>query len=309
MSNNFIDLSRLNRYSLYDRPSKESLANLYPLEPPPPGFRAVNALSETHIGFAIDRLAVKIVSARNAGHPVIWASGAHSVKLGLSTIIVDLIKRGFITAVAVNGAFLIHELEFALAGKTSEDVAERLPKGLFGFARETSLHFARAAVRAAATGSGLARSIGDEIREYGFTSYPSVIAAAVENGVTVTAHVAIGTDIVNMHPEFPAAAVGQASYVDFLKLAGIVQDLDQGVYVNAGSAVILPEVFLKVVSMAYNVGCSLDNFTTAVIDQTRHYRPDKNVLERPSGEGIFIQGRLETVLPLIRWAILTEASS
>ncbi|MBN1807661.1 MAG: hypothetical protein JW909_01235 [Planctomycetes bacterium] len=301
------DLSLLRRHSLFDRPSLESIRNLCPLDPPPPAFRAVEALADRAAGFALDRLALKISSARRASRPVVWASGAHTVKLGLSPVIVDLMKRGFITAVAVNGAFLIHEIELALAGRTSEDVASRLPSGDFGFSVETSLHFARAALRAASSASGLASSVAREILLYGRTSYPSILASALELGLPVTAHVAIGTDIVSMHPEFPAAAVGSASHADFLSLAATVSSLDGGVFVNVGSAVILPEVFLKVLSIACNLGSSLDAMTTAVIDQFRHYRPEKNVLERPPGDSIFVQGRFEELLPMLRWAVLSEA--
>ena len=304
-----MDLGKLRRHSLFDRPSKEHVRTLAGLDDPPPGFRAVTAAGDTHTGFAIDRLAVKMVAAHKAGKPVIWGTGAHSVKLGLSPIIVDLMKRGFITSVAVNGAFLIHEIEFALAGKTSEDVAERLPKGDFGFARETAVHFSRAANRAVNQNLGLGEAVGREIILYGRRSYPSVLGVGVELGLPVTAHVAIGTDIVNMHPEFPAGAVGESSYRDFITFTASVECLGGGVYVNAGSAVLMPEVFLKALSIAYNLGRNLDDMTTAVIDQTRHYRPEKNVLERPTGESIFVCGRLEHVLPLLRWAVITEASA
>ncbi|MBU2489466.1 MAG: hypothetical protein KKA60_08755 [Proteobacteria bacterium] len=248
--------------------------------------------------------------AAKGGRPVIFAMGAHVIKAGLSPVVIDLMERGVITAVAMNGAGIVHDSEVAMAGKTSEDVAAVLGTGDFGVARETGC-FAAEAVRRAGEGSlGLGRAAGQLLLSGGHPhADKSILAAGARLGIPVTVHVALGTDIVHMHPDFDPAAAGAASHLDFRILAGAVARLEGGVHINAGSAVILPEVFLKALSLARNLGHPVRRFTAVNLDFIRHYRPMTNVVSRPTaegGRGIFLCGHHEILLPLIAAGVIEE---
>lgn len=255
------------------------------------------------------RLAVDATfRARAAGRPVLWGFGAHVIKVGLAPIVVDLLERGFVSGILLNGAGCVHDLELAMMGATSEDVAPALDDGSFGMARETSERLNAAIAAGARDGIGMGAAIGREI-EGG--RYPhrkrSILAAATRLGVPVTVHAAIGTDIHHMHPSADGAAIGATSYRDFETLAGLVARLEGGVYWNVGSAVILPEVFLKAVALSRNLGFRVRKITTVNLDFQRHYRPTVNVVERPTrlgGRGFSLIGPHELLVPLVAAALV-----
>jgi ribosomal protein S5 len=251
----------------------------------------------------------RIAAAIQRDKPVVLGMGAHPVKVGLSPLIVDLIARGRLAAVAVNGACLVHDFELAWGGRTSEDVGPGLDRGVFGMARETGEFLNRATTDGVGQGLGLAESIGRAIEQARLPyRRHSILAAAVRTGTPVTAHVAIGTDIIHMHPSADGAAIGEGSLRDFRLLAAMVGKLDGGVYLNLGSAVVMPEVFVKALNLARNVGHPVRRLTTVDMDFLRHYRPGVNVVERPTagrGRGIQLTGHHEIMFPLL-WAAVEE---
>lgn len=248
-----------------------------------------------------------VVAARRRGRPVILGMGAHVIKCGLSPVIIDLMERGIVTCVAMNGAGPIHDVEIALVGHTSEDVQAGLGDGTFGMARETG-ELVQAALAAADAETGLGAAVGRRLLEVKAPhAARSILASAARLGVPATVHVAIGTDIVHMRADASGAALGQASFVDFRLLAAVVADLSGGVYLNVGSAVILPEVFLKAFTIAQNLGANLRDFTTVNVDMLAHYRPTVNVVQRPAavgGRGYALIGRHEIVIPLLAFAVV-----
>jgi hypothetical protein len=254
--------------------------------------------------------ATRIANAIRRGRPVVLGMGAHPIKVGLGPLIVDLIERKRLSAVAMNGAGLVHDFELAWGGSTSEDVGPGLDKGTFGMARETGEFLNRAAADGAGDDIGLGRAVGDAILKARLPFRKiSILAAAARLGVPATAHVAIGTDIVHMHPSADGAAIGAASLHDFHLLAGVVSRLGGGVYVNLGSAVVLPEVFVKALNLARNLGRAVRNLTTIDMDFNRHYRPGVNVVSRPTaagGTGIHLTGHHEIMFPLL-WAAVEDA--
>jgi len=253
-----------------------------------------------------------IVKAHRKGKQVIVGFGGHVIKVGLGPILVDLMKRKIITALATNGAGMIHDFELAIAGKTSEDVDASLGDGTFGFASETGGILNECAARAAREGIGLGEAVCrmlDKKRPRHISV--SVMGNAYRNRIPLTVHVAIGTDIVHMHPEADGASWGAATFSDFNRFCGIVADMEEGVYINLGSAVILPEVFLKAVTRARNVGKKLRRITTIDIDFIRQYRPQTNVVRRPTsggGRGISLTGHHELIVPMLAAAVIEELS-
>lgn len=256
---------------------------------------------------ALKQLRDAIVES-HAGNRVVLASlGGHVIKTGCGPYLIDWIVRGILSGVAMNGSAAIHDLELAVAGHTSEDVGARLNAGTFGFARETSELFATACNRAASGKTGLGAALGEVICEHGGPGLDSsVLVAALRNGIPVTVHVAIGTDIVHMSPYLDGAALGQAALADFRLLCGLVARLENGVWLNLGSAVVMPEVFLKAVAMARNLGFSLDGMTTANLDFQQQYRGRLNVLDRPGGAGIALTGQHELLIPLLHAAVAAK---
>ncbi|MEN8183200.1 MAG: hypothetical protein ABFS46_11770 [Myxococcota bacterium] len=241
--------------------------------------------------------------ARAKGRTLLWGFGAHLIKVGLAPTVVDLMERGFVTGMLMNGAACVHDLELALMGRTSEDVAASLDDGSFGMARETSEQLNRAIAAGQRDGLGMGAAVGREILEGRYVhKQRSVLATAARLGIPVTVHAAIGTDIHHMHPGADGAALGETSYRDFELLTSLVATLEGGVLYNIGSAVILPEVFLKALALARNLGHKARRFTTVNLDFIRHYRPTMNVVERPTrlgGRGITIVGHHEILVPLI----------
>jgi len=253
-----------------------------------------------------------IVRAHRTNRPVIVGIGAHVIKVGLSPILTDLLERGIVTAVAMNGAGIIHDFELALMGHTSEEVDAEIDEGRFGMAEDTGRMLNEAIVGGAKHGEGLGEAVGHYIhREKGRFPHraTSILAAGARIGVPVTVHVALGTDIIHMHPSADGAAIGATSLLDFRRLAAVVAGMEGGVYLNIGSAVILPEVFLKTVSLGRNLGHPLSNITTVNMDFLSHYRPQTNVVRRPTqkgGRGYSLTGHHEIMLPLLAAAV-TEA--
>jgi hypothetical protein len=262
---------------------------------------------------AADFLAVvdAVVAARRREAGLLWGLGAHVVKTGLSPVLIDLMERGFVSGLATNGAGLIHDFEIALSGSTSENVDESLGPGRFGMATETGERLNHAINEGVAAGLG----IGQAVARHLVDSRPpfmhaSLAAAAARLGIPLTVHVAIGTDVVHMHPTASGAALGEGSLRDFRHFVSHVARLQGGVYLNCGSAVVLPEVFLKAVSLARNRGASLDGLTTVNLDMVRHYRPETNVVSRPVagvGRGYALVGHHELMIPLLAAAVVERS--
>jgi deoxyhypusine synthase len=258
-------------------------------------------------------LACRIVAARRVGRSCLLMMGAHPLKVGLGPLICDLIRTHIFTALATNGAAIIHDFELALAGRTSEDVGKGLADGSFGMAEETGAFLNGAAKAAANEGRGLGEVVGREIARGGFKfAADSIFSCAYETGIPATVHVTLGADIIHMHPNADGAAIGAATMTDFHRLVTIVGKLSRGVVVNLGSAVVMPEVFLKAVNLARNLGAKPNSFSAADMDFIRNYRPRMNVVERPthkSGHGILLTGHHEIMLPLLAAAIRVEMSA
>jgi hypothetical protein len=255
-------------------------------------------------------LARSVVKARRRRRPVVMAFGAHVVKCGLAPVVIDLMKRGLVTALATNGAAAIHDFEIAAAGHTSEDVARGLRKGTYGMTRDVAEAVAEASWQALETGCGLGHALGRLInRRRCRYRRLSVFAEAARLDIPVTVHVAIGTDTVHMHPEVDCGVLGAASYRDFEIVCDVVSRLNHGVWMNVGCAVIMPEVLLKAVAVNRNLGVRLDDVTTANLDMIQGYRARTNVLGRPAKNSFAITGHHEIMLPLLRLAILKESKA
>ncbi len=248
-----------------------------------------------------------LVDAQRSDAGIVWGLGAHVIKTGLGPVVIDLMECGFVSAIATNGAAIIHDFEVALAGATSEDVDEALGPGRFGMADETGRLLNAAINDGVAAGLG----IGQAVTQFLAAKEPqyarsSVLAAAARLEVPVTVHVAVGTDVIHMHPSASGAAIGEGSLRDFRYFVSNVARLERGVYLNCGSAVVLPEVFLKAVALARNRGIALAGLTTVDLDFVRHYRPQTNVVSRPtaaSGRGYSLVGHHEIMIPLLAAAL------
>jgi len=254
-------------------------------------------------------LAHAIIKARSDARPILWGAGGHVIKTGLSPVLIDLMDRGLISGLALNGSGIIHDFEIALVGSTSEDVPAQLQTGAFGMAEETGRGIHQAIREGVAEGLGIGESLGRYLENLDppFGRH-SLLLQAYLRGIPVTVHVTIGADIIHNHPDVDPAAIGEGSHRDFRLFASLVAGLDGGgVYLNCGSAVTLPEVFLKCVTLVRNSGRPLRNFTTANLDFIQHYRPVENVLKRPvqdGGRGIPLTGHHEILIPLLAaWLI------
>ena len=299
------DLNGLRTYDLASRPSKVGVSDLgRPVDP------------TTHIGDWLDslprqlaanelrKLRDHIVRCHRDKHTVAAAIGGHVIKVGCAPYLIDWIKKGVIGAVAMNGSAAIHDFELALAGKTSEDVAAQLPGGRFGMARETADAFAIAAKTAAGKGNGLGAALGQYIDDIRCPHADvSLVCAAHRAGIPCTVHVALGTDIVHMHPQVSGADLGESSLTDFRILCRVVHGMQEGLWLNIGSAVVMPEVFLKAIAVARNFGADLSGLVTANLDKEAKYRTRMNVLSRPSAQGIEIIGHHELMIPLLHAAV------
>jgi hypothetical protein len=303
-----LDLEALRFEPLADRPSKVGLADLGRASGVGIALEDwLDGLPDLLASRGLKRLRDAIVRAHEGGAPVVAALGGHVVKTGCGPYLIDWIARGVLDGLALNGSAAIHDLELAIAGRTSEDVGPRLMAGKFGFARETSELFALACDRAAESGEGLGAALGDVVIAQGGPGLDSsLLVAARRSDIPLTVHVAIGTDIVHMTARLDGAALGKASLDDFRSLASLVARMAGGVWLNLGSAVVLPEVFLKAVAMARNLGRSLDGLTTANLDFNQQYRGLLNVLQRPGAEGIALTGHHELMIPLLHAAVINR---
>lgn len=310
-----LGLEDVNTYPLASRPSKVGVsdfarpfvedATLRDFLTSLPNILAVQSLRE---------LAARMRRARELGKPIIWGIGGHVVKVGLAPLIINLLERGFVSAIAANGSVLVHDAEIALVGSTSEDVDASLGAGAFGAADETGKLLNDAARDGARDGLGFGEALGRAL----IASEPkhaelSLLCAAYRARAPFTAHVAIGTDIAHFHPRADGASLGATTHTDFRLLSEIVRRLNGGgVYLNIGSAVVLPEVFLKCVTLVRNLGHTLEDFTTANFDFIQSYRPLTNVVRRPTsggaGRGFSITGHHELTIPLLAAELLCGGS-
>jgi hypothetical protein len=303
------DLSGVTTYPLRSRASKVTLAQFATPYQKGSGVDGLLKTLPALLAAGDFRAVVQaLLAARQGGRAIIWGLGAHVLKTGLSPVIVDLMERGFVSAIATNGAGIIHDFEIALSGATSEDVDAALGPGRFGMAEETGEQLNQAIIDGVAVGLGFGQSVGRFLVDRGAPfAQISIAAAAHRLGIPITAHVAVGTDVIHMHPRASGAAIGEASLRDFKYFTSSVARLEQGVFLNCGSAVILPEVFLKAVAVVRNGGRSLAGLTTVNLDFLRHYRPLTNVVSRPTagtGKGYSLTGHHELMLPLLAAALV-----
>lgn len=306
-----INLKGLRTYSIKKRKSKvkkEFLATPYKKGGSFGEF--INSLPDILQARSLRELAKAIINARRQGRPVVLGMGAHVIKVGLSPVINDLINKDIITAIATNGACIIHDFELSYAGHTSEDVHEEIKTGMFGMARETGELLNRAIKYGAKKGIGIGRAVGEFIEKKRLPHRElSIFRTAFIKDIPATVHVAIGTDIIHMHRSADGASIGKASLIDFRLFSSVVSELEGGVYINLGSAVIMPEVFLKALTIARNLGHRVENITTANMDFIQHYRPRENVLIRPTnlgGQYFAITGHHEIMFPLLAAMIIEE---
>lgn len=307
-----LNLKALRRYSVLERPSKVAKDSFAKVTPAGSAFRAFyENLPGILAAEKLHRLVDALAAAHRGRKTVLAMMGAHVLKVGLSPLIIDLIERKVVTSLAMTGSGIIHDFELAYQGRTSEEVAEALADGSFGMARETADLLNETIVEGAKKKRGLGESVGRMIEEKNFRFKKlSVFAAAHRAGIPATVHVAIGADVIHQHPSCDGAALGKTSLADFHKLAQVVSTVGEGaVVLNIGSAVILPEIFLKAVSISRNLGHPVKGFTAANLDMIQHYRPHQNVLTRPTalgGQAIALTGHHEILLPLIHAAVLEK---
>jgi hypothetical protein len=304
------DLSGVRTYPLAARKSKANTVDFaQPVQAGATVASFVDALPNVLAAADLKAIVAAIVAAKRNGGGVLWGIGAHVIKTGLAPVLIDLMERGFVSGVATNGATVIHDFEVALAGSTSEDVDQTLGPGQFGMAEETGRLLNQAITDGVDGGMGL----GEAVVSYLHGAAPpfaraSLLCAAGRLGIPITVHVAVGTDVVHMHPAASGRAIGEGSLKDFRYLAGNVARLDHGVYLNCGSAVILPEVFLKAVALARNGGVDLPGLTTVNLDFARMYRPQTNVVVRPTagttGHGYSLIGHHEIMIPLLAACVI-----
>jgi len=295
----------LKTYSLQSRKDKVNINNFAQILGAEKSFtRFVRSLPNILAGSDFKEFISVMGKAKKRNRAIIFGLGAHVIKVGLSPIIIDLMKEGWITALALNGAGIIHDFEIAFTGQTSEDVQLQVKNGYFGMAQETGQMLNDAINLGEEKGLGLGEAVGEMIATSDFPHKDmSLLSAAYNLNLPVTVHVAIGTDIIHFHPEVKGEAIGNTSLKDFFLFCSLLEKLeDGGVFVNIGSAVILPEVFLKALSFVRNKGRLLENFSTAVFDFIHHYRPYENVVKRPHGKkgrGFYFIGHHEIMIPLL----------
>jgi len=304
------DLSGIRTYPLKSRKSKAHAEDFArPCREGASVTELIDSLPNILAAADLKAVAHAVVDARERGGGVVWGLGAHVVKTGLGPILIDLMERGFVSALAANGATVIHDFEVALAGATSEEVDEALGPGRFGMAEETGRLLNGAINNGVQQGLGIGQAVGRFLLEQAPPfAQSSLLAAAARLDIPVTVHIAIGTDIIHMHPAASGRALGEGSLRDFRYFVTNIARLDGGVYLNCGSAVVLPEVFLKAVALARNTGIALTNLTTVNLDFVRMYRPQTNVVTRPpaggAGRGYSLVGHHELMIPLLAAAIV-----
>jgi hypothetical protein len=304
-----LDFSGLNTYSIHGRYSKVTVDNFAkPLAPGSTLKEFIASLPEQLLGLDFPELVGRLAASHQNNRPIVVGMGAHVIKVGLNPILIDLMERGIISAIALNGAGIVHDTEIAMAGRTSEEVGDVLGSGAFGAAKETGEVVNAGINLGAEQGLGLGEALGGYLLAQDFPyNHLSLLATAKRLGIPLTVHVAMGTDIVHIHPTANGAAIGQTSHQDFRLFCALVADLEGGAYLNFGSAVLLPEVFLKALTLVRNLGHVANNFTTANFDFIRHYRTMTNVVNRPTmggGKGYNIIGHHELLIPLLAATLL-----
>ena len=308
-----INVSDLKTYPLKKRHSKVRVSDFaQPWRKGGSFSRFYRALPDILAVKTLRAVARAIAQAHRRGRPVIVGIGAHVIKVGLTPILVTWMEQGLVTAVAMNGAGIIHDFELALMGHTSEEVDDEIDDGRFGMTEETGRMLNEAVTQGHRNGQGMGEAVGHYITRSKI-QFPnrrtSILAMGATLGIPVTVHVAVGTDVIHMHPAADGAAIGATSLLDFRRLAAVVAGMEGGVYLNIGSAVVLPEVFLKTVSLGRNLGHTLSNITTVNMDFLSHYRPLTNVVRRPTqkgGKGYSLIGHHEIMLPLLVAAVAEE---
>lgn len=304
-----ISLSKVKTYSLMQRKSKVSVNDFAgPWNKQGSILKWLDSLPNILCARDLKEILKEMVKAVSANKMMLLGMGAHPIKVGLSPIIIDLMERKILKGIAMNGAGIIHDFEIAIVGHTSEDVAEELRNGRFGMAEETGKFLNIAISEGHKKGMGLGRSIGSMLIKEGFPyNKYSILAKAFELDIPVTVHVAMGTDIIHMHPDVDPAAIGSTSHKDFLLFARLVSQLEHGIFINLGSAVIIPEVFLKALSLVRNLGYNIYKFTAINMDFISQYRSLTNVVQRPTmegGKGFNLIGHHEIMFPLIMSLLL-----
>ena len=304
------DLQGLKTYELKSRPSKVFVEDLgSPVAGDATVQEWLEALPRQLAGDALRRVRDHLCRACEGGRTVVAALGGHVIKTGCGPYLIDWVEKGLVRAVVLNGAAAIHDCELALAGKTSEDVAAQLPTGQFGMARETADAFAVAARAGAENELGLGAALGRYLDDLDCPhADASLVLAAHRAGIPCTVHVALGTDTVHMHPHVSGAALGEASLIDFRRLCTVVSGMQDGVWLNLGSAVVLPEVFLKAVAVVRNFGHDLSGLVSVVVDKQQQYRTRVNVMDRPVNEGLELIGHHEILIPLLHAAVAARLS-
>jgi hypothetical protein len=304
-----LDFGNLQTYSVHDRHSKVTVDDF--AKPMKAGMTVSELLARLPgqlAGKDFPELVQRIVTAHRAGKPVLLGMGAHVTKVGLNPVLIDLMQKGVISAIALNGAGIVHDAEIAMVGRTSEEVADVLGDGAFGAAKETGEVLNGAIRNGADKNIGLGQAVGELLLEQDFPfNNHSLLAQARKLDIPVTVHVAVGTDIIHIHPSADGAATGKTTHHDFRVFCRLVSQLDGGVYLNVGSAVLLPEIFLKALTVVRNLGHTVTNLTTANFDFIRHYRPATNVVHRPTlegGRGYNFTGHHELMIPLLAAAVL-----
>jgi hypothetical protein len=306
-----LDLTGIKTYSLQERHSKVSRRDFGRAWQKGGSFRDfVDRLPRILAAETLREVAAAWVTARRGGRQVLLGLGAHPIKVGLNPILIDLMRRNLITGLALNGAGIVHDAEIAMVGRTSEDVDQVLGCGRFGMARETAEFINGAIAWGAGQGLGLGEAVGRRLLESDFPFKDlSLLAVAADLNLPLTVHVAVGTDIIHLHPSVNPEALGATTHLDFRLFAALVSQLSEGVYLNLGSAVIMPEVFLKAVTLARNLGHAVAPLTTVNLDFVQHYRPLTNVVRRPTaeaGRGYALTGHHELLLPLLAALVIEE---
>ena len=306
-----LDFSKVRTYSITRRFSKVQTSLLGKKVKKGANMRSfLRGLPDILAAQNLKEIARKIADCKRRNKTMLLGMGAHPIKVGLSPLIIDFMERGIVHAVALNGAGVIHDFELAYMGETSEDVAAALKDGSFGMGEETGAFINEAISDGSKHQLGVGTAVGAAILKNRLPHRKlSILATAAQLGIPVTSHIAIGTDIIHMHPKADGAALGDCSLRDFKTLTSVVATLDGGVYLNCGSAVVLPEVFLKALSLARNLGNSVQNLTTVNLDFIQHYRPLTNVVNRPTlgtGKGYHLTGHMEIMVPLLFAAVLEE---
>ena len=304
-----LSIEKIRSYSVKDRPSKVRQEDFgTPWRPGGAMSSWFTALPRILAGSDFRAVVDRLVRAARNHKMILLAMGAHPIKVGLSPHIIDLMQRGIVRGLAMNGACVIHDAEVAMVGQTSEDVAARLGEGQFGMADEPARLINEAVQEGARLDMGLGEAVGARLSKEKLPHNElSLLARAHDLGIPVTVHVAIGTDTIHFHPSADGASLGKASHRDFRLFASLVSRLDGGVFINLGSAVILPEVFLKALTLVRNLGHDVKQFTTLNMDFIRHYRPMTNVVSRPTlegGEGYSLVGHHELMFPLLSAAVI-----